>query len=82
MGYGVMDDLKETARKQKDLAQLATRESDLRINGLFPIICQKEWITQAMWNVLRNQGAATAGVDGVVKDHYYDSETRSLKIKG
>lgn len=76
-----MDDLKEIARKQKDLAQLATGKPDLRINGLFSIICQRKWISQAMWNVLRNQGATTAGMDGVVKDHYYDSKTRSLKNK-
>ena len=74
-----MDDLKELARKQKDLAQLAMQKPDQRINGLFPIICQEEWMTQAMWNVIRNQGSTTAGVDGKVKGDYYDSKTYTLK---
>lgn len=76
-----MDDLKELSRKQKDLALLALRKPNQRINGLFPLICQEEWMTQAMWNVIRNQGSTTAGVDGEVKGDYYDSKTQSLKPK-
>jgi RNA-directed DNA polymerase len=64
-------------RKQRDLALLAMRKPD-QISGLFPIMCQKEWITQSMWNVLHNQGAETAGVDGEAKAAYYDAKIRSL----
>jgi group II intron reverse transcriptase/maturase len=74
-----MDDLKELARKQKDLAQLAMRKPDQRINGLFPIISQKGWMTQAMWNMIHNRGSKTAGVDGKVKGDYYNSKTYSLR---
>lgn len=35
-------------------------------------------MTQAMWNVLCNEGAETAGVDGKVKAIYYDAETQGL----
>ena len=76
VGGSVLTDI---TRKQKDLAQLAEQKPDQKINGLFPIICQKEWMMQAMWNVLHNQGARTAGIDGLVKADYYDTETRSLK---
>jgi group II intron reverse transcriptase/maturase len=76
-----MDDLKDTARKQKDLAQMATDKPNQRINGLFPLICQREWVSQALWNVVRNKGAETAGVDGMVRSHYYDSKTRSLTVR-
>jgi len=42
-----------------------------QIGELFPLIHQKEWMMQAMWNVLHNQGARTAGVDGIVKADYW-----------
>ena len=35
-------------------------------------------MTQAMWNIILNQGSKTAGVDGKVKSDYYDSKTYSL----
>ncbi len=38
-------------------------------------------MTQAMWNVIHNQGSKTAGVDGEVKRDYYDPKTYSLKPK-
>ena len=73
-----MNDLKEITRKQKDLASLAMQKPNQRINGLFPLICQEGWMTQAMWNIIRNQGSTTAGVDGKVKRDYYNSKTYSL----
>ena len=76
-----MNDIKELARKQKNLAQLALNKPNQRINGLFPLICQEMWMTQAMWNVIHNQGSTTAGVDGKVKGDYYDSKTHSLRRK-
>ncbi len=48
------------ARKQKDLALLAKQKPNL--TSLYPLICREEWVTQAMWNVLHNNGATTAGV--------------------
>jgi len=35
-------------------------------------------MTQAMWNIIRNQGSVTAGRDGKVKGDYYNSRTYSL----
>jgi group II intron reverse transcriptase/maturase len=69
------------AQKQKDLALKAERKPDQRIGGLFPIICQREWMTQAMWHVLHNKGAETAGVDGKARAEYYDAKVRSLTPK-
>ncbi len=69
------------ARKQRNLALKAEAKPDQRIGGLFPLICQKEWMMQAMWNVLNNRGAGTAGVDGKVKATYYDAKARSLTVK-
>ena len=71
----------DIAQKQKDLALKAQGKPDQRIGALFPIICQKEWMLQAMWNVLHNHGAETAGIDGDVKAKYYDAKTKVLTMK-
>lgn len=71
----------EITQKQKDLTLKAEAMPDKRIQALFPIVCQKEWMAQAMWNVLHNKGAETAGVDRIAKTSYYDAETRSLTPK-
>jgi group II intron reverse transcriptase/maturase len=68
----------EIARKQKDLALEAEAYPNERIWGLFPMICGEEWMAQAMWKVIHNKGAETAGIDNVVKAKYYDAETQSL----
>jgi len=49
-------------RKQKELSQLAEKEPT--IGNLFPLVCNEEWVMQALWDVLHNEGAKTAGVDG------------------
>ena len=64
-------------RKQKGLAELAERKP--KLSNLFPLMNDTEWMRQAMWTVLQNKGAITAGIDGIVKAHYYDAETNSLK---
>jgi len=68
------------ARKQKDLALLAKNKPNL--TNLYPLVCSQEWITQAMWNVLHNSGATTAGIDGKVKADYYNSKDVTLTSKG
>jgi retron-type reverse transcriptase len=71
----------DIAQKQKDLSLKAQEKPYQRIGALFPMICQKEWMLQAMWNVLHNQGAETAGVDGEIKARYYDAKTNVLTSK-
>ena len=63
------DKVEGIPRKQRELAQLGKQEE--RIGNLYEVICNKEWIKQAMVNVLGNVGAKTAGVDGIVKQDYY-----------
>lgn len=70
------------ARKQRDLALKAEAKPDQRIGELFPIICHEEWLMQAMWSVLQNKGAKTAGIDGKVKADYYDAKTKRLRPEG
>lgn len=74
----MLEVMTEIARKQKDLALEAESVPNKRIWGLFPMICEEEWMAQAMWKVIHNKGAETAGVDNVVKARYYDAETHSL----
>lgn len=68
----------EITQKQKDLALEAEAYPNQRIWGLFPMICEEEWMAQAMWKVIHNKGAGTAGIDNVVRAKYYDAETNSL----
>jgi len=68
------------ARKQKDLALLASSKPNL--TNLYPLVYNQEWITQAMWNVLHNSGATTAGVDGKVKTDYYNPKDVTLTTEG
>jgi hypothetical protein len=42
-------DMLAIAQKQRDLALKAEAKPYQRIGGLFPIICQKEWVLQAIW---------------------------------
>lgn len=74
----MLEAMTEIARKQKDLALEAEAYPDKRIWGLFPMVCEEEWMAQAMWKVIHNKGAETAGIDNVVKAKYYDAETNSL----
>jgi len=72
----------DIASKQKNLAQKAKERPNERIGGLYSIICQKEWIIEALWNVLQNTGAETAGVDGKTKMTYYDVKNRKPTPEG
>jgi len=69
----------EITQKQKDLALKATHNPDGRIGGLYPIICQEEWMAQAMWKIIHNKGAETAGIDGIIRTLYYDAKANSLR---
>jgi retron-type reverse transcriptase len=70
--------MNDIARKQKSLTLKATYRPECRIGGLFPLIYQQEWVAQAMWRVIHNRGAETAGIDNVVKAKYYDAEAKTL----
>jgi len=69
-------------QKQKDLALEAKERPNERIESLYPIICQKEWVLQSLWKVLQNTGARTEGVDGKVKETYYDMSTKTPTSQG
>jgi len=69
----------DITRKQKDIAQIS--EKNPVISNLFPLIVDEEWMMQALWKVLQNEGAETAGVDGGIKAEYYDKEMQALTPK-
>jgi len=72
----------DIASKQKNLAQKAKERPNERVGGLYSIIRQEGWVEQAFWNVLQNTGAKTEGVDGKVKETYYDVSTKTLTSEG
>lgn len=79
---GRSENMTEITQKQKDLTQMSESRPEKRIWRLFPLMEEMEWLEQAMWNVLHNVGARTAGIDGKVKMDYYSTETRNLTVEG
>jgi RNA-directed DNA polymerase len=61
---------------QSSFAKKAQAQPDFRFNNLYFLICREDWIAEALERVLRNQGARTAGVDGITKD---DLKTQKAK---
>ena len=52
---------------QQSFARKALANKAHRFEDLYHLICRGDWIAQALQHVLANQGARTAGVDGVTK---------------
>ena len=52
---------------QRSLAIKAERQRDHRFERLYRYISREDWLEQALERVLSNQGARTAGIDGMTK---------------
>src|SRR5260370_305909 len=59
-----MSDINQT---QRTLAIKAEHNPTHKFDHLYRLICHEEWIHRALSLVLSNQGAKTAGIDGVTK---------------
>ncbi len=69
--------MSDCIKTQRSLAKKATHEPTHRFDHLYRIICQEEWIRSALDAVLSNQGARTAGIDGVTKKAFVSEEARA-----
>ncbi len=54
-------------KTQRSLALKATNNPTHQFDHLYRLMCREEWIRAAVDQVLSNQGARTAGIDGVTK---------------
>ena len=66
--------MSDIIKTQRSLALKATHNSTHQFDHLYRLICREEWIRTAVNRVLSNQGARTAGIDGLTKKAF-ESET-------
>lgn len=59
--------MSDIIKVQHGLARKAQSDANHQFGHLYRIICNKEWINEALENVLHNKGSKTAGIDGVTK---------------
>jgi RNA-directed DNA polymerase len=61
-------------KAQQGLARKAQANRTHRFEELYHLLCKREWIEEALRHVLNNDGAGTAGVDGVSWKMFNDVE--------
>jgi len=61
---------------QMSFARKAQTVSEHRFNDLYYLVCKEDWLAEALRRVLSNDGARTAGVDGMTKDDLKSEKTR------
>ena len=66
---------------QHSFALKAKHNPEHRFRDLYHLICRQDWIEHALSAVLANQGARTAGVDGVTKEDFQDPIYRANFIQ-
>lgn len=66
--------MSDIIKTQRSLARKATHHATHQFDHLYRLICREEWIRAAVNHVLSNQGARTAGIDGLTKKAF-ESET-------
>ena len=66
---------------QHSFALKAKHNPEHRFKDLYHLICRQEWIKHALSAVLANEGARTAGVDGITRKDFQDPTYRADFIK-
>ncbi len=59
--------MSDIIKTQRSLAMKAKHNPEHQFNHLYRMLCREDWIRAALKAVLSNQGARTAGIDGVTK---------------
>ena len=62
--------MSDIIKTQRSLATKAKYNPTHQFDHLYRLICRPEWIRVALTRVLSNQGARTAGIDGITKQAY------------
>jgi hypothetical protein len=73
--------MSDIIKTQRSLAIKAKHNPTHQFDHLYRLICQKEWVHRALALVLSNQGARTAGIDGVTKKTLDDPENYLALIR-
>ena len=59
--------MSDIIKTQRSLARKAEHQTQHQFNHLYRLICRSDWIRTALDAILSNQGAKTAGIDGMTK---------------
>lgn len=62
---------------QHSFALKAKYNPEHRFGDLYHLICRQDWIEHALGAVLANEGARTAGIDGITREHFRDPTYRA-----
>ena len=68
------------ARMQCNLARKAKEQPEHKFQRLYRVICQEEWIAEALSRVLRNQGSRTGGVDTITRRWFEENPGRKEQL--
>src|SRR5713101_637678 len=66
--------MSDITKTQRGLARKAQANRDHQFEDLYHLICKREWIEEALQHVLGNDGAGTAGVDGMSWKAFNDAD--------
>ena len=71
--------MSDIIKTQRSLAKKAKYQPQHQFDHLYRLICRSDWIRTALEAILCNQGAKTAGIDGMTKKSL-DLETAKAKL--
>ncbi len=72
--------MSDIIKTQRSLARKATHHRTHQFEDLYRLLCREEWIHAALNQVLSNQGARTAGIDGVTKKALVSTTSRDAFV--
>lgn len=72
--------MSDIIKTQRSLARKATHHRTHQFEDLYRLMCREEWIDAALNHVLSNQGARTAGIDGVTKKALVSATAREAFV--
>jgi RNA-directed DNA polymerase len=73
--------MSDIIKTQRSLALKAKHNPTHQFDHLYRLICREEWIFKALTLVLSNQGAKTAGIDGVTKKAFTSFEAQTAFVQ-
>ena len=73
--------MSDILKTQQSFARKAQAQPEHLFGDLYHLICRKDWIARAMFHVLSNTGAKTAGVDGMSKKDLETEEQQTAFIE-
>ena len=71
--------MSDIIKAQQGLARKAETERTHHFEDLYHLLCKREWIEEALQHVLDNDGAGTAGIDGMSWKDFNDVDKKDFE---